>query len=462
LSFQSASVYGEEVTLRSLAVQPTLLARADRSAATKGRPLYWSMIQGFIFGFFSQFNILIGGNGEGAIATGGYGYRATDLLCLAAVVLLGFRVLVPRRLIALTFFVALIGICCVIRVVAQDFWADPRTVILGIHYVGYSFAALYVAIILDQESARDGFCWGLVCGVVATVPIFVLQASGMMSALVDYGLVPGYYEILHVDFGDVLRYSGLWGHPNEASHIAALAAPGATYLYFVRRRIFPSVIVAAALLIVFFYTQSRGGFLVGGGVLALPLFFGPGGKINIPRLLLASAILSIGAMSLSHLSFLSSRFDDAGTSGNFAERLNTILNGVEALLGHPFGLSLDDFYSTMAALTGGVPSVHNGFLFFGLIFGWLPLVVLVAAITRTLFIHSDADALFAFMSLGLIFSSMFEEVPSSYSFAFVICMIIGRSFTTTRLGSELLDKTRVQARQFTSRAAWQSRRLARS
>src|SRR5581483_9851265 len=235
------------------------------------------------------------------------------------------------------------------------------------------------------------FSWGLVLGLLATVPIFFSQATGLMSWLVDYGLVPGYYAVLHLDYGNGLRFSGLWGHPNEAGHVAALAAPGAAYIYLVYRRLAASVLVAFALLVIFYYTQSRGGLLVGFGVLALPFFYGRGRRLDIVRFVLVAVSVWAFVQLLSQFEFLSERFADAGTSGNFSERLSTVLYGIEEILSHPFGMSLDEFYSLMSAATGGVPSVHNGFLFFGLIFGWLPLAVLITVVLGSLFIRSDAD-----------------------------------------------------------------------
>ena len=72
-------------------------AWANGLAAEQSRTSAWMQGLAFLFGFFSQFDILVGGNGEGAAATGGYGYRVSDLLCVVAIGLLGIRALSPRR-----------------------------------------------------------------------------------------------------------------------------------------------------------------------------------------------------------------------------------------------------------------------------------------------------------------------------------------------------------------------------
>ena len=219
--------------------------------------------------------------------------------------------------------------------------------------------------------------------------------------------------MLQLDVGETLRYAGLWGHPNEAAHVAALAAPGAAWLFLVERRKLPMLLVAGALLTIFYYTQSRGGFVVGCSVLVLPLFFGRDRRIYPLRLLLAAIGIWIIFEGLSQLDFVSSRFLGAGTEGNASERLNSILTGVQVILSHPFGLSISLFHSTVSSGTGGTASPHNGFIFFGAVFGWLPLLVLMAAIMTNLSVRSgnEVDVLFALISVGLILSVLVRRGP---------------------------------------------------
>jgi hypothetical protein len=401
----------------------------------------WRLALAFVCGFLIQFDVLIGGNGEGVIATGGFGYRATDLLCVVLVALLGIAALAPRRLVPLSIYAALIGAMALLRVLDTTFGNDSRTVILALHYLGYSFAGLYVASLLVQESTREKFCWGSILGLLSTVPIFFLQAQGLSTELAKLGLVPGYYSVLQLDVGDVQRYAGLWGHPNEAAHVAALAAPAAAYLFLVRRRLLPILLTGAALLAIFYYTQSRGGLLVGCAVLGAPFLFDRSGRINAVRLGVVLAAFLAGVGLVSELSFISSRFDDPGTAHNISERLNTIWVGLEILLTHPFGMSADDFASLIAAGTGGVDSPHNGFIIFGAIFGWLPLAVLMVALGRNFLVRSNGDALFAFVSWGLVLSFMFEQLPDAYPFAFVMCTVVGWAFINTRVGRDLIATT---------------------
>ena len=437
-------------------------AWANGLAAEQSRTSAWMQGLAFLFGFFSQFDILVGGNGEGAAATGGYGYRVSDLLCVVAIGLLGIRALSPRRLVPLAIFSIIIVAIAFIRILGPSLNGD-RSGVLAIHYLAYSFAALYLVTILEQKAARERFCWGLILGLLASVPVFILQGTDHVGELVSLGLIPGNFQVLHLDVGGPLRYSGLWGHPNEAGHVAALAAPAGAYFFFVQRRILPTALIAGALFVIFYYTQSRGGLMVGGGVLAIPFLFSQRGKINVFRFVIAGLAILISVVLISHLDFISSRFEDAGTAGNFAERLNTIQFGLETVLAHPFGLSLTDFELIMASGTGGVPGSHDGLIFFGAIFGWLPLAFLITAVVRSLSVRSDADVFFALIASGLLFSSLFEEVPASYPFAFVICMIVGWAFLKTRIGGDLRMTTfayrrtgSLVGRSFQSASRWRT------
>jgi hypothetical protein len=413
------------------------------AAGPTNRASIWAYGVPFAFGFFGQFNILVGGTGAGVAESGGYGYRISDLLCVVALVFLAARALNPRCFISLVIFTLALAAVSFVRILEPTIQNDPRTAILAAHYLLYGFGALYLAAILDQQYSRNGFCWGMIFGLICTIPIFVLEAAGYTSNLVSFGLVPGYYSEYSLNIGDTARYAGLWSHPNEAGHVAALAAPAAAYLYISQRRAIAMYIAAAALLTVFYFTQSRAGLLVGASVLAFALFVGPGGRINILRLLLAAIIISVCIELLSQIEFISSRFQDPGAEGNLAERLNTNFFGLQIALSHPFGLSELDFHSILASATGGVGSPHNGFIFFAAVFGWLPFVVFIAALIKSLSIKSDCDILFALIAVGVALSFLFEELPLSYPFAFVICLIIARVYVQTRIGSGLRQRTPV-------------------
>jgi hypothetical protein len=85
----------------------------------------------------------------------------------------------------------------------------------------------------------------------------------------------------------------------------------------------------------------------------------------------------------------------------------------------------------------GVGTPHNGFLAFAIILGMVPLLVLLIAFGSNFRIRTNGDAFFFFLTLQVCVSFLFEQLPATYDFAFVTCMIVGYGFLRTGIGSEL-------------------------
>jgi hypothetical protein len=395
----------------------------------------WHRGLAFFVGFSMQFDILIGGGGEGASATGGFGYRLIDFVALGTVALLAVHAFAPRRILSVGVYTVVV----LALFAMPTMGADSRTSILSYHYMLYSLSALYVVAILNQAPVLDRFCWGLTIGLVATVPVFIIQDSSYAPQLLELGLTPGYTPEFAGIVRDTPRFAGLWGHPNEAGHVAALSAAAAGYLALVRRQLAPLVIVAACLLAVFYYSWSRGGLMVGGAILALPLLIA-GGRASLPRLAIMCAILAAVFVVALQFDFVAARFgDDANGADNLADRLASVWAGVRVVLANPFGMSFETFLSAVGSESGGVLSPHNGFIFFGGIFGLLPLVVLLVTFTANLLrVRSPIDVFFALFTLQVTLSFLFEQLPGSYSYALPICLIGARAFVRTPTGGDLL------------------------
>jgi hypothetical protein len=399
-------------------------------AAEEGQTRRWKQCLGFFFGFCVQFDMFIGGGGERASATGGYGYRLIDFAALGAICILAFYSLSPRRLMSVVLYGLAVGALFATGALS----IDPRTAILAYHYVLYSFAALYLVVILDDVSVLEWFCWGLIVGLLATIPIFLAQDSGYSAKLVEWGLSPGYAPFIGGTVRAVPRYAGLGGHPNETGHVAALTAAAGAYFVVARRRFLPGILVAAGLMVVFYYTWSRGGFIAGGIILAIP-FLMTKGRINIFRLAMMSAVLVLAFAVLTQIDFVASRFsDDPNAANNIADRIESTLSGLSVLLTNPMGMPFDDFISLVASGSGGVESPHNGFIFFGGIFGLLPLAAMLAAFAVNFRVRDDVDIFFALLTLVICISFMFEQLPGSYSYAFTVCLVGARAFLKTGLG----------------------------
>ena len=413
-------------------------AAFDGRAVVQLHTPLWKLAFAFIIGFSLQFDMYIGGNGQGAAATGGYGYRLTDFLSVAAVGLLMVHTILPRRLIALAVFAAFIGALAAIRIMEPTFWDDPRTSILGLHYIAYSFAGLYVAISLSDEAALGMFCWGLIVGLLATIPIYVLQDAGWSAKLIEWGFASGYARTFDQLSRDMARFSGLTGHPNEAGHVAALATAAGAYFALLRRGFWPLMLVAGGLLATFYYTWSRGGLIAGGLILAIPFLYARG-RAAVLRFGVTAAVLIVAVALLSQLDFVSSRFgNDPNATDNMAQRLESILAGFQVLMTNPFGMSINEFISLVAAGSGGVASPHNGFLFFGGVFGLLPLFVLISAFAMNLRVRTDQDVFFVLLTIQICISFLFEQLPGSLPYVLVMCLLVARAYLKTQIGRELL------------------------
>jgi hypothetical protein len=399
----------------------------------------WVLIFVFFAGWSIQFNLLIGGGGD-VTATGGFGFRLTDFLMVGAVGLLALKALEPRYIPSILLFGIIAIAVALLRAVDPLFWIDTRTQILFLHYVAYSFAGLYLATLIRTPAAIDKFCWGLIIGMLMTVPIFVLQDLGYNSTLVELGLVPPYFRELLYENSDLVRYSGLWGHPNEASHVAALSAAAGAYLQFSGRNRIAFALTAIGLLIIFHYTQSRGGLLASGAVLAVPLIFGSTKKISVLRIFVGIGIIAIGALALSQIDVIAYRFTDSESASNFNERIGSTLAAIQMVLSSPLGMP-DAYFESVLTLNAGVNSPHNGFIFFAAIFGWVPLLILVAVFISNLRRWTDCDAFFALLTLQMCVSFMFEQMPLSYCYALVICLLASRAYLRTRLGRELINRS---------------------
>ena len=295
----------------------TSLPMTKLSSASRTRIPLWQRLFVFLVGFSIQFNALIGGEGGGASATGGYGYRLTDFVAVCAFGLLVLLSIAPHRIIPIGIFGLMVAASFLYPMISQD----QRTSILAMHYALYSFAALYVAVILSKPSAIEWFCRGLIVGLLATVPIFVLQDLNYTQTLITWGLTPGYFQETGVLTSDVLRYTGLWGHPNEAGHVAALSAAAGAYLAIVRHRYAPLVIIAASLLAIFYYAISRGGLIAGGAALVVPFLLSRG-RLNIGRLVALIGTVAIAIIAVSNIDFVATRFQDPNETSNIQDRLD--------------------------------------------------------------------------------------------------------------------------------------------
>jgi hypothetical protein len=418
-----------------------------RTLSARDSTSLWKRALAFCFGFCIQFNLLLGIGGQVASSTGLYGYRLIDMASFGAVGLLALYSLVPHRILPLAVYGSIIAALFSAPILSSD----PQTTILAYRYMLYSLAALYVVVITSETSPLEWFCWGLIIGLVATIPIFVLQDSAYAGKLIEWGVTPRYAQTLFYGAeGGFLRYSGLSGHPNEAGHVAALSAAAGAYFALARKKNLPLIITAIGVVAVFYYTRNRGGLFVGGAILALSLILAQGRATFVRFAVTAAVIAMLGIVAL-QVDFIASRFgDDAVVANNLSERLMSTLAGFNILLSHPLGLPIDEFSSYVFSETSAVSTPHNGFIFFGGVFGLLALLVLVYVCGASLRVRIEGDIFYAFFALQVALSLLFEQLPATCSYEFAICLLFAHEYIRTPIG--LAFTLRVARRHFQVRA----------
>lgn len=387
----------------------------------------------FLSGLLILFDFLIGGQTAGATAVGGYGYRASDFVCVAGILLLATCAYNSARILSIYVFV---GVILVAFAPAALFRSDYSATIAA-RYILYSLSGLMLAILLSKEGNMRLFCFGLIAGLLCSVGVFALQNTNVSrSQLLSWGLIAGYAE----DFWgyqrqDAPRYSGLWGHPNEAGHISAIAAVAGAYLYRVEGRIAPLVLTAGGLLGVFYYTLSRGGLIAACVPILVALVVPKEGKVLDVRFLVSLVLAASLLLVFSQFDLLTARFSgDVTLQGNFLERLDSILGGLQVFALHPTGLPIESFLAELGTYTGGVLSPHNGFIFMGAIFGILPFAMMAWALIVNFKMTSNTDQFFVYLSLQTCVSFNFEQLPGAIPFIFTLSLMMARAFLKSALG----------------------------
>lgn len=326
---------------------------------------------------------------------------------------------------------------------------DSITATLAAHYILYSLAAVMINYVIQEPRALRLFCYGLVAGLIGSVGLMGLVASGLFptQTLAEMGLTAGYAAEFGGYVRDTPRSSGLWGHPNEAGHVAVLASSAAAFLYITDRRVIPFIAAVAALLAVFYFTLCRAGF----GASALILMIGllvPAYRRGFGSGLIAVAL--IGAfIFVANLDVLGTRLaDDANASDNALERVTSSAVGIWLALENPFGQSIADFSHAMSERTS-VATPHNGFIFAAAIFGIPVFLILFSVISANLFVkrRSEEWSFFALLVLQIVVSFFFEQLTGSISYVMMIGLLIGRVFLHSRFGTPFLVDAETSAQK---------------
>lgn len=387
---------------------PAASATADRVAV-------------FLLGAALNFNVLT--------STFGLPFqRLSDLLPFLLIPWLGLRRAVVaealRNAAPLAGILALIAASLVLKGHKQA--GDTYLTLVLLLYVVQAFILL---VMFRDRRVEDAFCVGLLAGLLASLAVLLLAASGM--PLERFGLaVPtdGFDDELKLFVQD--KQGGLWTSGNETGHVYALGGAAALVLSLRYRLKVIYLGYFAALLASFPFTNNRAG-------LFMPvLFLG----LLMRRNIKASAVLAVlGVAGLLLVSWaltgeiplpgtlaqaIERRFaEDHNVTGNFDERFLSGVTALQLVVEYPFGVGEVTRREELQALTGLV-TPHNGFVSLALQSGIATALLLIAGLGRILLSPAAFGRFLTYSALFLIPSLMFEELSVNQYVLFFMGFIL--------------------------------------
>lgn len=354
--------------------------------------------------------------------------RLSDLLPFLLIPWLGLRRAVIaealRQAAPLAGILALVAASLVLKAHKQA--GDVYLTLVLLLYVVQAFILL---VMFRDRRVEDAFCVGLLAGLLASLAVLLLAASGLQ--LEKFGLaVPtdGLDEELKLFVQD--KQGGLWASGNETGHVFALG--GAAALVLSLRYRLKAIYLAyfAALLASFPFTNNRAG-------LFMPLLFL---GLLMRRNLKAPAVLAVfGVLGLLLVAWavtgeiplpgtlsqaIERRFaEDRNVTGNFDERFLSGVTALQLVVEYPFGVGEVARREELQALTGLV-TPHNGFVSLALQSGIAVALLLLSGLGRILLAPAAFGPFLTYSALFLIPSLMFEELSVNQYFLFFMGFIL--------------------------------------
>ncbi|XYD07970.1 hypothetical protein R1A27_23380 [Methylobacterium sp. NMS12] len=293
----------------------------------------------------------------------------------------------------------------------------------------YVVQAFILLVMFRDRRVEDAFCVGLLAGMLASLAVLLLAASG--TPLDRFGLaVPtdGLDEELKLFVQD--KQGGLWASGNETGHVFALAGAAALLLSLRYRLKIIYLAYFAALLASFPFTNNRAGLFM--PVLFLGLLMRR--NLKAPAVLAALGVLGVllvawavtgeiplpGTLSQA----IERRFaEDHNVTGNFDERFLSGVTALQLVVEYPFGVGEVARREELQALTGLV-TPHNGFVSLALQSGIATALLLIAGLGRVLLAPAAFGPFLTYSAVFLIPSLMFEELSVNQYFLFFMGFIL--------------------------------------
>ena len=371
----------------------------------------------FSFGFFLQFNIMT--------STFGLPFmRLTDALLFVYTPYFFLLVGIGLTLrYGLPYFIILFAIISATLLLKTS--VERGDVYFTLIYVLTGVFCFYFAMIAREDTFLIYFAAGILLGLIPSLIVLLLQASGRTSLpMIGLGVPADQYDLNSAILAKV-KPGGLWSHGNEAGHVYALATGAALYLALRFRR--PSIYVAGygLLLASFTVTLNRAGLIA--PTIALIYCYVRLGDLYlyvktavigiIVVLILAMGVAASGVDVFSD-AIQKRFFADYNASENVADRLQSNVAGLEVTLEHPFGIG----YHERRLLVND--SLHNGFLSLadqsGIAISLWYILSGIYLIIRRRHMHSFYIIMFLFTATSMLF----EELSINQFFIFSVALTI--------------------------------------
>lgn len=295
------------------------------------------------------------------------------LSCLLSIVLLVWLCLRLRRDGRLNVSVTLTAVAVAVLLVAyaiSPLWAvDSGEAVFG--FFKFLPVPLYLLVLMQQPQERER--------VIAGLP-YMLTVTTVLSVALMY--VPG----LETYFAVAGRLSGPLQYPNTFAALLLVAE----LLLLTRDRWrwwdFPCI---GVLLFGILYTGSRTVLIVAAAANVAALLINRNRRIRW----IAAGGLALGVLAVVGYCVITHSFDVIGrylnitlNSSTFVGRMLYAYDAFPVILSHPFGLGYMGYYFIQQSIQTGVYAImyiHNDFLQFLLDVGWVPCLLLLAAVVRS-------------------------------------------------------------------------------
>lgn len=347
------------------------------------------------------------------------------LSCLLSVVLLIWLCLRWKQNRQLTVSVTLTAVAMAVLIVGYaltPLWAvDSSEAVFGF----YKFlpVSLYLLVLMQQPDGREQAITGLP---------YMLTATTVISLGLMY--VPG----METYFAVAGRLSGPLQYPNT---FAALLLVAELLLLTKDKWRWWDFGCIAVLLFGILYTGSRTVLIVAAVSNVAALLINRNKRIR----LIAAGGLALGVLAVVGYCAVTDSFDVIGrylnitlNSSTFVGRLLYAYDALPVILRHPFGMGYMGYYFVQQSIqTGvyGIMYIHNDFLQILMDVGWIPCLVLLAAIVRSV-LSKTLSARYKLVLLTMAAHSCFD-FDLQYTAVFMMFLLFTDTdaFTEWRLSA---------------------------